>query len=105
VVTNLVINAMQAIQAAGTVTVRTASDHDFVVLTVQDTGSGMTHDVLRRVFDPFFTTKDVGQGTGLGLAVVQGIVAGHSGTIGVESEPARGSVFSVRLPVRAASPS
>lgn len=104
VVTNLVINAMQAIQAEGTVTVRTEAGQDAVVLSVRDTGSGMTPEVLRRVFDPFFTTKDVGQGTGLGLAVVQGIVAGHGGTIDVESEPARGSVFSVRLPVRAASP-
>lgn len=105
VVTNLVINAMQAIPASGTVTVRTATDRDAVVLSVEDTGSGMTPDVLRRVFDPFFTTKDVGQGTGLGLAVVQGIVLGHGGTIDVESEPSRGSVFRVRLPVRAAPPS
>jgi len=104
VVTNLVINAMQAIQAQGTVTVRTEASRDAVVLSVRDTGSGMTPDVLRRVFDPFFTTKDVGQGTGLGLAVVQGIVAGHGGTIDVESAPARGSVFTVRLPVRAALP-
>ena len=104
VVTNLVINAMQAIQAEGTVTVRTEAVQHAVVLSVRDTGSGMTSDVLRRVFDPFFTTKDVGQGTGLGLAVVQGIVAGHGGTIHVESEPASGSVFIVRLPVRAASP-
>jgi signal transduction histidine kinase len=104
VVTNLVINAMQAIQAEGTVTVRTEAVQDAVVLSVRDTGSGMTPDVLRRVFDPFFTTKDVGQGTGLGLAVVQGIVAGHGGTIDVESEPASGSVFTVQLPVRAASP-
>ncbi|MBL8745750.1 MAG: sensor histidine kinase [Phycisphaerae bacterium] len=105
VVTNLVINAMQAIRADGAVTVRTAADDDGVVLTVEDTGSGMTPGVLRRVFDPFFTTKEVGQGTGLGLAVVQGIVAGHGGTIDVQSEPSRGSVFRVRLPGRAAAPS
>lgn len=105
VITNLVINAMQAIHAEGTVTVRTVADQDAVVLSVDDTGSGMTAGVLRRVFDPFFTTKDVGQGTGLGLAVVQGIVAGHGGTIDVESDPGRGSVFSVRLPVRAVPPS
>lgn len=104
VVTNLVINAMQSIRTEGTVTVRTASDRDAVLLSVEDTGSGMTPEVLERVFDPFFTTKDVGQGTGLGLAVVQGIVVGHDGTIEVESDPARGSVFRVRLPVRAGPP-
>lgn len=101
VVTNLVINAMQAISGAGTITVRTAVVDSAVVLSVADTGSGMTPDVLRRVFDPFFTTKDVGEGTGLGLAVVQGIVAGHGGSIEAESEPARGSVFRVRLPADA----
>ena len=100
---DLVINAMQAISGAGTITVRTAVVDGAVVLSVADTGSGMTPEVLHRVFDPFFTTKDVGQGTGLGLAVVQGIVAGHGGSIEVESEPARGSVFRVRLPVHAAA--
>lgn len=105
VVTNLVINAMQAIPrgSQGTITIRTAPESGAAALTVADTGSGMTPEVLRRVFDPFFTTKDVGQGTGLGLAVVQGIVAGHGGSIEVESEPSRGSVFRVRLPVRAAA--
>jgi signal transduction histidine kinase len=99
VVTNLVINAMQAITGSGTIKVRTYAESGFVVLAVEDTGKGMTPDVIRRVFDPFFTTKDVGQGTGLGLAVVQGIVSGHGGSISVESEPARGSVFRVRLPL------
>ncbi|MCC6950884.1 MAG: hypothetical protein IT433_05500 [Phycisphaerales bacterium] len=105
VVTNLVINAMQAIPrgSRGTITIRTASESGAAALTVADSGSGMTPEVLRRVFDPFFTTKDVGQGTGLGLAVVQGIVAGHGGSIEVESEPSRGSVFRVRLPARAAA--
>lgn len=104
VVTNLVINAIQAIREAGTITVRTMMEPGRVVLSVEDTGAGMTPEVLRRIFDPFFTTKDVGQGTGLGLAVVQGIVAGHGGSIEVDSEPARGSVFRVSLPVCAAAP-
>ena len=104
VVTNLVINAMQAINETGTITVRTDADQSAVVLTVEDTGSGMTPEVLHRVFDPFFTTKDVGQGTGLGLAVVQGIVAAHGGSIDVESEPLRGSVVRVRLPIHPTGP-
>jgi signal transduction histidine kinase len=101
VVTNLVINAMQSIAGAGTITVRTHAENEAVVLSVEDTGSGMAPDVLRRVFDPFFTTKEVGHGTGLGLAVVQGIVTGHGGSIEAESEPSHGSAFRVRFPLRA----
>ncbi|MBL8874635.1 MAG: PAS domain-containing sensor histidine kinase [Phycisphaerae bacterium] len=104
VVTNLVINAMQSITGSGAIKVRTFAEGRFVVLAVEDTGAGMTPEVIRRVFDPFFTTKDVGQGTGLGLAVVQGIVSGHGGSISVESEPTRGSVFRVRLPLNAGKP-
>ncbi|MCC6675845.1 MAG: PAS domain-containing sensor histidine kinase [Phycisphaerales bacterium] len=104
VVTNLVINAIQAIRDEGIISVRTYAEGGCVVLAVEDTGSGMAPEVLRRVFDPFFTTKDVGQGTGLGLAVAQGIVVGHGGSIEVDSEPCRGSVFRVRIPVCAAAP-
>ncbi len=103
VVTNLVINAMQSIAGVGTITVRTYAEHGAAVLAVEDTGSGMSPEVLRRVFDPFFTTKEVGQGTGLGLAVVQGIVSSHGGTIEVNSEPSRGSAFRVRFPLPGAT--
>ncbi|MCC6285050.1 MAG: PAS domain-containing sensor histidine kinase [Phycisphaerales bacterium] len=102
VITNLVINAIQSIPGKGTVRVRSRAEGGDVVLTIEDDGAGMTPEVRQRAFDPFFTTKDVGEGTGLGLAVVQGIVAGHGGTIEVESAPARGSTFRVRLPVRSA---
>ena len=70
----------------------------YVVLTVADTGRGMTPEVRGRIFEPFFTTKDRDKGKGMGLAMVDGIVANHGGSIAVESEPGRGSLFRIHLP-------
>lgn len=95
---NLVVNAIQAMPGGGTLTVRTRGADDGVIADVQDTGVGMESDVIKQVYDPFFTTKDVGRGTGLGLAVVHGIVTGHGGTIVCESRVGEGSRFTVRLP-------
>jgi CheY-like chemotaxis protein len=79
---------------------------DYLVISVADTGVGMDGNVKRRLFEPFFTTKPVGEGTGLGLSVVHGIVDGHNGAVVVESDPGAGAVFRVYLPrVEANSPS
>ncbi len=70
----------------------------YVRITVSDTGKGMDEETMKRIFDPFFTTKKPGEGTGMGLSVVQGIVKNHQGAITVQSEPGKGSVFTVLLP-------
>ncbi len=99
VLVNLVVNATQATPAGGTITITTERSGENVVLTVADTGAGMTDEVLSRVFVPFFTTKGVGEGTGLGLSVVHGIVTAHDGRIEVESKPGQGARFRVLLPI------
>ena len=106
VVTNLVTNAAHAIGGGdGRITVAVAAcparkgeTGEMIALTVRDTGCGMEDDVVGRIFEPFYTTKPVGEGTGLGLSVVHGIVAGHGGTIEVRSTRGQGSEFIVRLP-------
>lgn len=99
VLVNLVVNAIQAMPEGGTLTIETRASGDFVCLVVHDTGVGMTPEVKQNIFTPFFTTKDVNEGTGLGLAVVDGIVASHGGTIQVESDKGLGTRFEIRLPV------
>ena len=99
VLVNLVVNAIQASPRGGKLAVETHHASDYVALAVSDTGCGMTEEVKSKIFTPFFTTKDVDQGTGLGLAVVHGIVTSHHGIMHVESEPGRGSRFEIRLPL------
>jgi len=96
---NLLVNALQSMPGAGKITVQTRfCDHN-VCLIVEDTGTGMSKEVLDKIFVPFFTTKDVGHGTGLGLPVVYGIVTAHNGSINVKSEPGCGTRFEIQLPV------
>ena len=99
VVVNLVVNAIQAMPKGGKLVLKTASADDYVSLIVEDTGIGMNEDVLKKMFIPFFTTKDVGQGTGLGLSVVHGIVTSHGGSIRAESKVNQGSRFEIRMPI------
>ncbi len=97
VLLNLLLNAGDALQGKGRVTVRGRAEPDRVVLEVEDDGPGIPEAVLPRVFDPFFTTKDVGSGTGLGLAVCHGLVESQGGVIEATSPPGGGARFTLRL--------
>lgn len=96
--TNLILNAVDALRQGGAITVATRLREGGVEVSVADTGVGMPEAVRRRIFEPFFTTKGP-KGTGLGLAMVYGIVSRHGGQVAVESRPGAGSTFTIRLPV------
>jgi signal transduction histidine kinase len=96
---NLLVNAGQATASGGRVRITTRRDSDCVRVEVRDTGTGMSEETKRHLFEPFFTTKPAGEGTGLGLSVVHGIVKSHGGRIEVESEPGQGTCFTIRLPL------
>jgi two-component system cell cycle sensor histidine kinase/response regulator CckA len=97
-VTNLVLNAVDALPEGGHISMRVEEEENKVALYVQDDGTGMPMEVAQRAFDPFFTTKPFGSGTGLGLALTRGIVQRHHGSIDVRSEPGQGTTFEIRLP-------
>ncbi|MFO1349649.1 MAG: DAHL domain-containing protein [Gammaproteobacteria bacterium] len=97
---NLLVNAAQAIENHGLITITTVARGNFVDVVIEDTGKGIPNDVLPKIFDPFFTTKPVGEGTGLGLAICYQIVDQHGGNISAESEVGKGTRFTVSLPIK-----
>jgi len=103
VLVNLVLNARDAVSSGGHISVSTALDGTNVRLTVEDDGCGMSEEVQSRIFEPFFTTKGVGEGTGLGLAMVFGAVAQNEGKISVKSELGKGARFDLLFPALAAT--
>jgi signal transduction histidine kinase len=98
VIINLVVNAVDAMNEGGRLTIRASGEDGWVRIAVQDTGTGITPENMKKLFTPFFTTKDEVKGVGLGLAVSYGIVERHGGRIEVKSEVGRGSTFTVILP-------
>jgi signal transduction histidine kinase len=93
---NLVLNAMDAMPTGGTLTIRTRRDDGEVIIEVADTGTGLTREECERIFTPYYTSKQ--HGSGLGLAIVQSVVSDHGGRISVQSEPGRGTNFVIELP-------
>ena len=94
-ISNLVLNAMDAMPNGGRLTLGSRRDEGRVIIEVADTGSGLTREECERIFTPYYTSKQ--HGTGLGLAIVQSVVSDHGGRISVQSEPGRGTTFVIEL--------
>ncbi|MEJ2723472.1 MAG: ATP-binding protein [Deltaproteobacteria bacterium] len=101
---NLIMNARDAMEDGGTLTIATALEDEQILIRFADTGSGIAPDVIGKIFRPLFTTKEEGAGTGLGLSISHDIVENHKGTIDVESTPGKGTSFTIRLPLRNSNP-
>jgi len=95
---NLILNAQDAMPHGGRLTINTRQVDTSLVVDFRDTGVGIAPENIARIYDPFFTTKEVGQGTGLGLALSYGIIQEHGGRIFVESRPGEGTRFTIKLP-------
>jgi signal transduction histidine kinase len=96
---NLLVNAAQAIEEEGDVWISTSIEDNHVVVEIKDNGVGIKPEVKEKIFDPFFTTKPVGEGTGLGLSITHSIINKHNGSIEIESEVGKGTIFRVKLPM------
>lgn len=100
VILNLMVNAMQAIGQDGVISIRTSIlEKDFIAISIEDNGCGIPRENLDRIFIPFFSTKSEGKGTGMGLAICRGIIERLGGTLSVESEVGRYTIFTISLPV------
>ena len=97
---NLVLNAKDAMPQGGKLTVRTYQEDSQLVVKIQDSGTGISEENVKRIYDPFFTTKKAGEGSGLGLSVSYGIIREHSGRINVDSRSGQGTTFRLHLPVK-----
>jgi len=96
---NILVNAAQAIDSNGRITIKTQAKNGHVEVLISDTGCGIAKEHLSRIFDPFFTTKEVGKGTGLGMNIAYNIIKKHNGAIDVQSEVGKGTTFKISLPV------
>lgn len=96
---NLLSNAVQAIKGEGKIFIKTFTRENNVIISIKDTGPGMTEEIKSKIFDPFFTTKEVGKGTGLGLSISYGIIEKHNGKMEVFSSPGEGAEFIITLPL------
>jgi two-component system NtrC family sensor kinase len=101
VIMNLLINACDAIEQEGEVTLSSYFENASISIQVSDTGVGISEEHMLKLFDPFFTTKDIGKGTGLGLSISHGIVRRHGGSLTVSSQLGKGTTFTVNLPIEA----
>ncbi len=100
VLMNIILNAAEAMDGQGKLTVETSSDEEYVRIKFTDTGCGISEENMKKLFQPFFTTKETGHGTGLGLSISYGVIRKHKGKINVSSEIGKGSTFTIVLPVR-----
>ena len=95
---NILVNAAQAIEKMGTITIKTEEDGKGVKITISDTGYGIAQENISKIFDPFFTTKPVGKGTGLGMNIAYNIIKKHKGSIDIKSKVGSGTTFTIKLP-------
>ncbi len=95
---NILVNAAQAIEKKGTITIKTEQDGNDILISISDTGSGIDEKNISKIFDPFFTTKAVGKGTGLGMNIAYNIIKKHKGSIDIKSKVGKGTTFIIKLP-------